>query len=128
MFRAFALVMGVALYALSMCALAQENLVGKWSGTYLYTGSARAASGNVGVELEITSVENNVVQGVAKQLSRICGGEYPLTGKLDGNNLGMISAKNLGPTGDCQFGFRVVVDGTKMTGKVGNYDLQLSKK
>ncbi len=127
MFKAF--VIGTALCTASIAAFAQDNnLIGKWSGSYLYTGSARTQSGNVGVEVEITSVEGNVVKGVAHQFARICGGEYPLSGKLDGNNLGMISPPNMGPTGDCRFGFRVVVDGGKMTGKIGNYDIQLNKK
>ena len=127
MFKTF--VIGAALSTLSLPTLAQDNnLVGKWIGSYLYTGSARSTAANVGIEVEITSVEGNVVKGVAQQYARICGGEYPLTGKLDGNNLGMISAPNLGPTGDCRFGFRAVVDGNRMTGKVGNYDFQMSKK
>jgi hypothetical protein len=127
MFRAF--VIGAALCAISFSALAQDNnLVGTWSGSYLYMGSVRSTPAPVGVEVEITSVEGNVVKGLAKQFSRVCGGEFPLNGKLDGNNLGMISASNLGPTGDCRFGFRAVVDGNKMTGKVGTYDLQLNKK
>jgi hypothetical protein len=128
MFKTFFI--GATLCALSIPAYAQETLVGKWSGSYLYVGNlgGTTAPANIGVELEITSVEGNVVKGLAKQFSRICGGEYPLSGKLDGNNLGMVSAPNMGPTGDCRFGFRAVVDGSKMTGKVGNYDLQLSKK
>ena len=129
MFKAF--VIGTALCTISISAFAQDNnLIGKWSGSYLYLGNLGASSAptNVGVDLEITSVENNIVKGLAKQFTRVCGGEYPLAGKLDGNNLGMISAPNLGPTGDCRFGFRVVVDGNRMTGKMGNYDLQMSKK
>ena len=82
MFRTFFI--GATLSALSISAFAQENLVGKWSGSYLYVGNlgGAAAPVNIGVELEITSLENNVVKGLAKLLARVCGGEYPLTGKL----------------------------------------------
>ena len=83
---------------------------------------------NIGVDLEITSVEGNTVKGVARNYAQNCGGEYQMAGKLDGNNLGMASAQSLGAAGDCKFGFRVVVEGTKMTGKIGNYDLTLNKK
>lgn len=126
MIKAF--VIGTTLYALSIAAFAQENLLGKWGGSYLYAGSGALAPVNIGVDLEITSVEGDVVKGLAKHYARNCGGDFPLTGKLDGKNLGMVSASNLGPTGDCRFGFRVVVEGGKMTGKVGNFDLQLNKK
>ena len=79
MFKAF--VIGTALCTISISAFAQDNnLIGKWSGSYLYLGNLGASSAptNVGVDLEITSVENNIVKGLAKQFTRVCRGEYPL--------------------------------------------------
>ena len=73
-------------------------------------------------------MEGNIVKGTANYYARTCRGDYQMTGKLDGNNLGMISTGYGGTTGDCKFGFRATVDGGKMVGKMGSNDLVASKK
>ncbi|HTE15482.1 MAG TPA: hypothetical protein VK642_10435 [Burkholderiales bacterium] len=125
MLRAFAI--GAAICAISISAFAQNNLVGKWGGSFEFTGGSRDKR-PIGVDVEITSVEGDVVKGVARNYALTCGGEYQIAGKLEGNDLRMASPQTGGGTNDCRFGFRVVVDGTKMTGKIGNYNLTLNKK
>jgi len=125
MFKIF--VAGAAICAFSISAFAQENLVGKWGGSYQYASAKGQIS--INVDLDITSVEGNVVKGVAKHYSRGgCAGEFQMRGKLDGSNLGIASTEAGGPAGDCKFGFRVAVEGNKMTGKIGPNDLVLNKK
>jgi len=111
----------------SVSAFAQSPLVGKWGGHYIFKGSRRGDI-NVGVDVEITNVEGNAVKGVAKSYARACGGEYQMTGKLEGNSLRMSSPDRSGAAGDCSFGFQATVEGDKMTGKFGNSDLYLTKK
>jgi hypothetical protein len=123
MLRAF--VIGAAFCTFAMSAFAQENLLGKWSGSYVYTGTTDM---NIGLDLEITSVEGNVVKGVAKNYARACAGDYQMSGKIDGAILGMLSTNSGGAKGDCKLGFRVTVEGSKMTGKIGTYDLTFTKK
>jgi hypothetical protein len=127
MFRSF--VICAALCAISSSAFAQENLVGKWGGNYIFRGSIRGDV-TIGLDLEITSVEGNVVKGVLRNYSnRGCNGEFQMVGKLDGNELGMRATEAAGPNADCKMGFRATVDGTKMTGKLGSmHDLNLNKK
>jgi hypothetical protein len=122
------IILGIAWCAFSLSAFAQDtnNLVGKWSGSHTFASAVGQI--NIRFELEITSVEGNTVKGTAKYYGRACAGDYVMTGKLNGNNLGMISTNSGGPTGDCKFGFRATVDGNKMTGKTGPNDLTASKQ
>ena len=84
----------------------------------------------VGLDLEITSVKGNFVKGILKNNSPgNCRGEYEMVGKLDGNALGMRSAKPGGLGGDCKFGFRAIIEGNKMTGSMPNAtDMFFTKK
>lgn len=123
---------GLFLGMLSICsaAIAQENanIVGKWGGNYLAKGTA-IGEVRVGVDLEVTAVEGGKVTGIARNYATTaCSGEYKMVGKIEGNKLGMISTGPGGRTGDCKFGFRVEVEGDKMTGTIGNSELILTRK
>jgi hypothetical protein len=121
--RAF--VIATAVCAFSQSAFAQETLIGQWSGGYFHKG----VNMNVAMELEITSVEGDLVRGNLKEFSRTCGGDYAMVGKIEGKSLGLRAVKPGGPRGDCAFGFRATMDGSKMTGLVGGtHDLTLTKK
>lgn len=125
MFKVIAI--GAVVCVFSMPAFAQENLLGKWGGSYEYASATGRI--NINVDLNITSVEGNVVKAVARDYSRGgCGGEHQLSGKLNGNSLGMIADKPGGAMGDCKWGFRANVEGNKMNGKIGPNDLVLNKK
>jgi hypothetical protein len=121
------ILVSAAMFATSIPAHAQGSLVGDWSGSYKYRG-ATSRDVNIGIELKIASVEGNVVTGSAKTSGGSCTGEYQMRGKLDGNNLGMISTNTAGAAGDCKFGFRATVDGNSIKGTVGNSDMTLTKK
>ena len=122
------LCIGAVCCAFSWTALAQENVVGKWSGSWKNTIGGRDTP--VGLELEITNVEGNVVTGTMNNMSnRGCNGVFPMRGKLNGNELGMIATAGGGAQSDCKIGFRATLDGTKMTGRFGGqYDMTLNKK
>jgi hypothetical protein len=125
MFKAIAI--GALICAASIPVFAQENLVGKWGGSYEFKGLKGHST--YAVDLEITSVEGSVVKGVAKNFSPGgCRGDHVMTGKLDGNKLAMIADKPGGPASDCKFGFRVTIEGDKMIGTTGPSELKLSKK
>ena len=124
MFRAY-VIAAATLCAILQSAHAQETLVGQWSGVYFHKGGQV----NVPLELEITSVEGDLVRANLKEFPRTCGGDYAMVGKIEGKNLGMRAVKPGGPRGDCAFGFRATLDGSKMTGLVGGtHDLTLTKK
>ena len=125
MFKMF--LAGVAMLAASTAIHAQENLVGDWNGTYRYRGGS-SRDIDIGIELKIAKVEGSLVTGTARTLGGSCAGEYQLRGKLDGNNLGMASTNTAGSAGDCKFGFRAEVDGNTIKGRVGNFDMTLTRK
>lgn len=117
-----------ALLATALPAWSQENnLVGNWSGSYLYTG-ATTRTVDIGIELKVDKLEGAVVTGSARTIGGNCAGEYQMRGKFDGQNLGMISTNSAGAAGDCKFGFRAKLDGDRMIGTVGTYEMRLSKK
>lgn len=106
---------------------AQDSIVGDWSGNYRYVG-ATTRDIDIGIELKIVSVQGSLVTGTVRTIGGSCAGEYQMRGKLDGKNLGMISTNTAGSAGDCKFGFRAVIDGTRMKGTVGTYDMTLTQK
>ena len=122
------LLIGAACCAFSLTALAQENLVGKWGGSW--RSNIGGVDRQIGLELEITSVEGNIVRSTMNNMSnRGCNGVFPVVGKLNGNELGMIATEAGGAQRDCKPGFRATIDGTKMTGKYASqYDMTLNKK
>ena|SRR5688572_19887142 len=125
MFKVF--LAGVAMLAASTAIHAQENLVGDWSGAYRFTGvSGRDI--DIGIELKIAKVEGSLVTGTARAIGGSCAGEFQMRGKLDGKNLGMLSTNTAGSAGDCKFGFRATIDGNTIKGRVGNYDMTLTRK
>jgi hypothetical protein len=61
-----AIVISAAVCTLSVSAFAQGNLVGKWGGSFKLQNARGGAS--VGMDLEITGVENNVREGCCEEL------------------------------------------------------------
>lgn len=117
---------GLMVCAMTLQAHAQEiNLVGDWQGNYVFVGTREH---HIGVELKIARVDGSVVSGTAKVLGGSCAGDFQMRGKLDGNNLGMISTNTAGSAGDCKFGFRGTVEGNAIKGRIGPSELHLTKK
>jgi hypothetical protein len=104
---------------------AQDSPTGTYSGSIV--AQSFGADFNVGLTIVITSVDDGRVKGVATMGGRACAGEYPFEGSLKGNELAIRSTVKGGRAGDCTFGMRGTLNGNTITGKIGQYPLQLSK-
>ena len=121
-------IVGIAVLLSAGSAYAQDELMGKYSGTY---SRGRSTSG---LELEITSVSKGVVKG---NLSRIahrggqggsnCTGTSTVEGALKGDTLRLRAAQKTGASEDCTANLQVKVEGNKLVGKFNGMDTQLSK-
>ena len=123
------LVLAVALIVpgVSM-VIAQDSIVGTWHGGYSYIGKRNTA--NMGVQLNIASVENGLVKGTATLLSHTapCAGDYPMQGRLEGNKLSIRATSKGGRDGDCSFRLDVVHEGNTLTGTTGGgWSVKLSR-
>jgi hypothetical protein len=89
----------------------------------------------VTLTLAIISVENGAIKGkgqryVTNQAGlRVegCVGEFPLVGRLKGNEVFLRAAEKFGPAGDCVFGLRGTVSGNKIQGKTGEFEVELTR-
>ena len=117
----------IALLLLSACApvYGQGDVTGKYSGSYTVQFHGRDAE--IGLTLDIASVENGRVKGVATMGGQSCAGEYPFEGYLKGNELGIRSNVKGGRAGDCVFGMRGTVEGNRFVGTYGSFPVRLSK-
>ena len=119
-----------AFVLLTSLAAAQEGPVGKYTGSFTSNQAAQ-----ISIILDIKSVENGVVVGQGSRYGRTqhgvalqnCVGEFPLTGSLKGNELDVRAAEKSGQTKDCQFRLRGTVSGSKILGKMGPYEIELSR-
>ena len=106
-------------------ALAEDAVVGKYSGSY----SAQSAV-PVALSLDIKSADNGVIQGVGirsvPRAGSSCNGEFAFKGTLKGDRINVVAEK-FGSSGDCTFRFNGTVSGNKLVGKVGQIDVELSK-
>jgi hypothetical protein len=123
------LLVGIALLSASL-ALAQDSLVGTYTGNYLL--SNRSGDTPVGLQLIIESVENGVVKGTAR-LSRTskanyCAGEYPVQGTYRDNTLKLRSSERSGIAADCGLSLNLKQEGNKLTGTRGSgHAVELTK-
>jgi serine/threonine protein kinase len=90
---------------------AAAALTGRYSGRLMSDGSP------VAVTLQILSVENGSVSATASHGTGRCEGDYRMTGTVLNDSLRMRSTHSGGRYGDCSFGFRVSVQGTKLVGQ-----------
>ena len=110
-------------------ALAQQNLVGKYTGNF--SMRERGSEVAVGLSVDIKSVEDNKVKAVAQQaggagaVTRQCAGNYELEGTLSGDKLTLRSTS--APKPDCTMTLRLVADGNKLKGQIGSRDVELTK-
>jgi len=113
-------------FALSLSAIAQDSPIGK------YTGSHRPRAHGVGVTLDIKSVDSGRLQGEGQlvysgPVSGSCTGSFPLTGTFEGAQIVVRSAEKFGRAADCSFTLRGTLSGNKITGKIGQSDIELTK-
>jgi len=116
----------VSAFLFSSPALAQQTLLGKYTGTFVLPGgSAR------GLTLEILSVEGDIVKGKAfRALIRErdgCHGEYLVEGTLKSDILDLRAIEKGGPAGDCPMRLRLTVEGNKLVGTMGKLEARLSR-
>jgi hypothetical protein len=106
-------------------ALAQDSIAGTYNGNYeVYN---RAGKQTYGVTLVINSVEDGKVKGTATYHQGSCRGDYPVEGTLKDGVVGVRATAKGGPSGDCSFGFKGKVDGNRLVGNMGKYDVELRK-
>ena len=116
--------------SISAPVLAQDALLGKYSGSYRQQVGSQGEK-TAGITLEILSVEGGAVKGKAAR-SRLgsldnCGGEYSLEGKVNGNELFLKSTSSSVGSGDCSMVLRLTVEGSKLAGTLNKGNVQFSK-
>ena len=121
-----------SLCLLAFAAHSQELSPGKYAGGY----TGQTPDVQYQVILDIKTVENGKVQGEGARfgtknnikIQRGCVGSFPLTGTVKGDSIDLRSAEKFGGSGDdCQFRIRGTVQGSKILGKIGQNEIELSK-
>jgi len=112
-------------------ASAQESLVGKYSGTLLLPTQSRGIV-PLPISLEITNAADGKLQGKANRSSSAwagqgCAGEYKLAGTYEGSKLDMRATELGGPAKDCPMRLRLIAEGRKLKGKMGQFDVDFSR-
>ena len=75
----------------------------------------------------ISSVEDGKVKGTGTFQQGPCRGDYPIVGTVKGDGIGVISPAKGGASGDCTFGFKGKIDGNRLVGSMGKYELEFRK-
>src|SRR6266850_3604469 len=114
--------LGSGLLILAASSQAQENLVGKYNGTFMLQTQSRGVL-PVAISMEITSAAGGKLQGTASRSHNNkagmgCIGEYKLQGSYQGNKIEMESEPG-GPAKGCVMQLRLVAEGNKLKGKMG---------
>lgn len=113
---------------LSSIGFAQQTLLGAYSGTFAAPSFSGGTLVHVGLTLELTSLEDGTVKGKAVRMgTSSCAGEYPVQGTVKGNELELRSTARSGRASDCRTGFKLTVEGNKLTGTMNGMIAQLSK-
>jgi hypothetical protein len=125
-----AVAFGSSLLVFAAASHAQENLVGKYNGTFLFQTQSRGLL-PIAISMEITSAAGGKLQGKATRSSNAkagmgCVGEYKLEGTYEGNKIDMKSEPG-GPAKDCIMHLQLVAEGNRLKGKMGQSDVDFSK-
>ena len=109
----------LAALAVTSAVIAQESIIGKYSGSY-QTRSGR----HMLVTLDIKSVENGTVKGIGSLSTTnlkggACRGDYPFTGTLKDGQLDVRADEKGGPGGDCNFRVRATIEGDQLKARFG---------
>lgn len=122
--KSLTILLSVVALAVSMDALAQNSLLGTYSGSQPLKNNKTA-----GVRLVIDSVDNGIVKGTASRSQKgACNGDYPVEGTLKDDNLVMKAIEKNGGAGDCNFKLKVKVVGDKLVGTgINDNPIELSK-
>lgn len=104
--------------------LAQESLLGKYTGSY--ERKTNRGDQRYGVELTLGSIENGVVKGSVVRHGRQCPGTYPIEGTIKDGAMNLRSGKG-GTADDCSANLRLTVEGDKLKGTMGSTPIELSR-
>jgi hypothetical protein len=115
----------VAVSCASAAAVAQDSLVGTYNGNYEV--STPGGHQRWGVTLTISNVEEGKVKGIATLQRGPCRGDYPVEGVVKNGVIGVSATAKGGPSGDCSFAFKGKVDGTRLVGNMGKYEVELRR-
>jgi len=120
------LVVGFAvLLSTSATAPAQDSTAGTYNGNYEI--QTNRGPQRFGVTMVIDNVENGKVKGTATLQQGSCRGDYPIEGSVKGDIIGVRSTEKGGRAGDCGFGFRGKIDGNRLVGHMGKYEVEFRK-
>jgi hypothetical protein len=114
-----------AVLCISAVAVAQGPVTGTYNGKMEVTTSRGPQRG--GVTMVIKSVESGKVKGTGTIQQGPCRGDYPIEGNVKGDAIGVISKGKGGASGDCVFGFRGKIDGNRLVGSMGKYEVEFRK-
>ena len=112
-------------FSVSAASFAQDSVVGTYKGSFPLA-TARGPV-EIGVTLVIASVDEGKLTGTGTYHSGACLGDYPVVGSVKENAIGLRSTKKGGAAGDCGFGFKGTVEGNRLVGNIGRYDVVLRK-
>lgn len=131
--KKFTVACTIVLTAGAPVASAQELAPGKYTGSYDIT---QAQGAKVSLVLDIKSIDNGTITGTGERygINRYghrgtggCNGAFPLAGTVKGDEVDVRAAEKFGAGGDCQFRLRGKASGTKIVGKVGQNEVELSR-
>ena len=111
----------------STSLLAQQTLVGKYTGNFIQK-TVRGDESR-GLTLEIASAENGKLKGTAVRVEKgTCAGKYEVEGTYKENKVDVRSVGGGGAGGDCSLSLRLVAEGNKLTGTFGQRPVELSRQ
>jgi hypothetical protein len=116
--RVAAALLIVAGAAASLVVLAEDLQPGRYTGSFTKQGNRNIEQW--GIALQIDSVDQGVVKGMASRYRGNCKGDVPIQGKLDGNTLEIRETEKGGRAGDCGFRATLTVEGKRLVGKMGS--------
>jgi hypothetical protein len=112
----------------ALCAagavFARDTVVGTYTGSYEVHGATKS---RFGVTLAIASVEGGKVKGTATLHDGPCQGSYPVEGFVKDKGIGVRAIQKSGAAGDCGFGFKGTIDGNRLVGNMGKFEVELRK-
>ena len=115
------------LFAFSGSVVAQQSIVGKYSGDF--AKSTNQGDATQPLALDIRSVEGDTVKGIVDRYGKgSCVGEYSVAGTVKGDTLKLRATKKGGDAGDCGLWLTMTIQGNKLVGMMNDrWRAELSK-
>ena len=123
-------ILGIVVFALllsSAVAHAQQTLVGKYEGGFQFHSPAASGLVYIPAGLEISRAADGKVAGTFEIFRYQCRDRYAVEGTYQDNKLSLQIAK--GSIMDCGGGvLTLVAEGSKLSGRLGASEIELSRK